>query len=73
MNKLSEHIRECACGEAPAETERRAATWIGNAHQWKALDRLRLFNESFYKAGEMQQRTFLLLVAADLESAKEPA
>jgi hypothetical protein len=71
MSKISEHFRECACGPKPPTTQPTFASWIGVAHQWKALDRLS-GGEMFYTATEIHQRTFLLFIAEDLAS-KVPA
>lgn len=65
---ISEHIRECACGEAPIGLggQPRIANWIGNRHQWKALTYLSGFRETFFLAPDEQQRLFLLFVAEAL-------
>lgn len=65
----SRRIREAAIGDAPRPDHdgvHRVAQWIGNSHQWEALRFLSLLRESFFKADEMTQRTFLLLVAEAL-------
>ena len=63
----SEYIRECACGPAPECGVWTAEEWVGDRHYMRVLTR-RIRGEYFCNAEEMHQRTFLLLVAEDIES-----